>query len=604
MGGTKHYDMHIPKDELLSKMDATPRLRRLLEEVYAVLTPRDLYTLATTKEPSALAIHPLSIEDVTAMLRAVTDPHGGKPYAHAEIEFADVPISKNTLSIQTVVNVDKLESLCNAHDTLKTVMANGIAALIVHQPSRYAAFYFPPVVNYFDRESFEPALQNLEERIRTGLDKPIITVNCDPYPEAGLKLIMLAPIRTGKTLLCATRLQRSLGSLGAANQGCYSKNIAVFDDIVKRAMDTKFQYVPRLNGLPYGDFTELWKKDTTSIRDRIRSIFQLTSGRGTYPTNVHGQITEEQLAEMFLSGASDQEYAQTYVLLRYLALFGKCPARTNELITRALVDRAKREGFNRLSVGAVIKNEKGVLALKRAAHDSFAGQFVVPGGGIENGETIEQAIAREVKEETGLEVTSIEEYLGCIDLASSGGNPVRKFNFAVTVKQGDIKLSKDHEEYAWVGLDNLTRIGIRENELSLFRKILTEKERCYDQFLTLEPTFSKHGRVLFAEPEVIGHGSRVQIDLNDYLRRFVAETEGQRVVPVVKDGTHRTFAALAAGRQTEPSVVIRHSEEIPTNLPIPFSGVPPTRQLLRKPEMYPGLFKEGIGELKSVGVDS
>jgi 8-oxo-dGTP diphosphatase len=54
-----------------------------------------------------------------------------------------------------------------------------------------------------------------------------------------------------------------------------------------------------------------------------------------------------------------------------------------------------------VGVGAVILCPEGVVLVKRR-HEPLAGQWSLPGGAVEVGETLEQSIAREVEEETGL----------------------------------------------------------------------------------------------------------------------------------------------------------------------------------------------------------
>jgi len=74
-----------------------------------------------------------------------------------------------------------------------------------------------------------------------------------------------------------------------------------------------------------------------------------------------------------------------------------------------------------VGVGAVILTGEGVVLVKRR-FEPLAGQWSLPGGAVEVGETLERSIAREVEEETGLivDVGPIVEVFDRILLDSDG----------------------------------------------------------------------------------------------------------------------------------------------------------------------------------------
>jgi mutator protein MutT len=74
-----------------------------------------------------------------------------------------------------------------------------------------------------------------------------------------------------------------------------------------------------------------------------------------------------------------------------------------------------------VGVGAVILDGSRVVLVKRA-HEPLQGEWSLPGGAVELGETLEDALAREVVEETGLDVDvgPIVEVLDRVQRAPDG----------------------------------------------------------------------------------------------------------------------------------------------------------------------------------------
>ena len=101
----------------------------------------------------------------------------------------------------------------------------------------------------------------------------------------------------------------------------------------------------------------------------------------------------------------------------------------------------------KLMVDVVIPSERGVVLIRRAS-EPFAGQWALPGGFVELGETVEEAAAREVAEETGLAV----EVARLIGVYSEPERDPRGHNvsvaFLVRVFSGELAAASDAAEVA------------------------------------------------------------------------------------------------------------------------------------------------------------
>ncbi|MEV6778107.1 NUDIX hydrolase [Streptomyces syringium] len=110
---------------------------------------------------------------------------------------------------------------------------------------------------------------------------------------------------------------------------------------------------------------------------------------------------------------------------------------------------AERDGIAKTVVGAVIADADGkILLLHRPADDYLGGLWELPSGGVDDGETLIEALRREVAEETGLTVTAIGGYLGHFDYRSGSGRATRQFNFAATVTGETVTLT-EHDAHLW-----------------------------------------------------------------------------------------------------------------------------------------------------------
>ena len=105
-----------------------------------------------------------------------------------------------------------------------------------------------------------------------------------------------------------------------------------------------------------------------------------------------------------------------------------------------------------LAVSAAIFRNGRVLIVRRARPPAH-GLYTLPGGGVELGETLEQAIIREVREETGLEIAPLT-LVGFREAIArdAAGRVERHFvilPFAARWIRGEIALSEELAEAHW-----------------------------------------------------------------------------------------------------------------------------------------------------------
>jgi 8-oxo-dGTP diphosphatase len=121
-----------------------------------------------------------------------------------------------------------------------------------------------------------------------------------------------------------------------------------------------------------------------------------------------------------------------------------------------LIEKANKDGIIKKIAGGVIINDlQEVLLLKRKAEDFMGEIFELPSGNLEQGESIEEGLIREIKEETGLEVDRIEMYIDSFDYLSGSGKKSREFNFEVRVKNHNNIVLTEHDEYRWIKLSGV-----------------------------------------------------------------------------------------------------------------------------------------------------
>jgi ADP-ribose pyrophosphatase YjhB (NUDIX family) len=100
-------------------------------------------------------------------------------------------------------------------------------------------------------------------------------------------------------------------------------------------------------------------------------------------------------------------------------------------------------------VGAIISDQSGRLLLIRRRNEPGAGLWSVPGGRIEAGETDQQAVVREVAEETSLVVTC-GALLGAVERPGTGDDVIDIRDYLAFVTGGTLAAGDDATDARWV----------------------------------------------------------------------------------------------------------------------------------------------------------
>ena len=128
-----------------------------------------------------------------------------------------------------------------------------------------------------------------------------------------------------------------------------------------------------------------------------------------------------------------------------------------------------------VGVGAVIVHEDRVVIVQRAT-EPLKGQWSVPGGALEVGETLRECAEREAREETGLQVEAGEvlEVFDAIYRQPDGRIQYHYvlIDFKCRLEGGELRAGGDAAQAKWVTLEELPEFQVAETARKVIAKAL------------------------------------------------------------------------------------------------------------------------------------
>jgi 8-oxo-dGTP diphosphatase len=126
-----------------------------------------------------------------------------------------------------------------------------------------------------------------------------------------------------------------------------------------------------------------------------------------------------------------------------------------------------------VAVGAIIRRDGAVLLVQRGRAPA-AGKWSVPGGRVEFGEALADAVVREVREETGLSV-EVDRFAGWVERTGDDPGPYHHviLDFFVTEREpgAEARAGDDAAALQWVPVAALGAVDLVDGLSDFFRSV-------------------------------------------------------------------------------------------------------------------------------------
>ena len=118
---------------------------------------------------------------------------------------------------------------------------------------------------------------------------------------------------------------------------------------------------------------------------------------------------------------------------------------------------------------AILVRDGKILIAQRKSSDHLAGKWEFPGGKLEDGESPEECLRRELQEEFGVD-TSIGEFLA-ESVYHYDQISIRLLAYRTSLVRGKLE-PNDHDAYAWVSLSEMNRYDFAPADVPFVEKLI------------------------------------------------------------------------------------------------------------------------------------
>ncbi len=131
-----------------------------------------------------------------------------------------------------------------------------------------------------------------------------------------------------------------------------------------------------------------------------------------------------------------------------------------------------KQKIQKIVVGAIIVDDNKILILKRSKDEEILPNlWELPSGKVDFGESVEKSLIRETKEETGLDVRTIEP-ISTFDYIIENKDKIKhtvQINFLVRKLEGKVKISNEHDDFYWLPEEKLEKYNISQKTKNVIK---------------------------------------------------------------------------------------------------------------------------------------